>query len=149
MFLSPPFFDNSSYSSTLWVPVYKTTASVLEDVVTSGSTRRFIPDEVPLTVRGVGPGIPATEATSEFIGMIMLTEAGCRRLHEIREVWSSRTGEPFHEASSFDHASLTDLLQEVIETGGRVSAVGIYKGWMEIDTFLDYQRAWADRGGDS
>jgi phosphoenolpyruvate phosphomutase len=52
-------------------------------------------------------------------------------------------GGPFHEASSLEQASLTDMLQELIDHGQDVYAVNIYKGWMEVDTFEDYQRAWS------
>ncbi len=118
---------------------------VVENGVPAATSRRFFPDEVPLSVRSIGRQLPTDEATSEFIGMIMLTAEGCRRVLETREKWSQTEEKPFHEAASFRQATLTDLLQEVVDTGGRVSSIGIYKGWMEIDTFLDYQRAWAAR----
>jgi phosphoenolpyruvate phosphomutase len=35
------------------------------------------------------------------------------------------------------------MLQEIIDCGGTVACVDIYKGWLEIDTFEDYRRAWA------
>ena len=38
----------------------------------------------------------------------------------------------------------TDMVQELIGAGLEVECVRIYKGWMEVDTFEDYQRAWAD-----
>jgi phosphoenolpyruvate phosphomutase len=31
----------------------------------------------------------------------------------------------------------------VIDRGHPVKAVEIYKGWLEVDTFEDYRRAWA------
>ncbi len=40
-------------------------------------------------------------------------------------------------------ASFTDLVQELIHAGGEVQAIDVYKGWLEIDTFEDYRRAWA------
>ena len=39
---------------------------------------------------------------------------------------------------------LTDLLHEVISRGHAVSSVGIYQGWLEVDTFDDYRRAWTE-----
>jgi phosphoenolpyruvate phosphomutase len=59
-----------------------------------------------------------------------------------RVVGSHRAG-PFHEAPSLEQASLTDMIQELIDQRQEVYAVNIYKGWMEVDTFEDYQRAWA------
>ena len=35
------------------------------------------------------------------------------------------------------------MLQELIDRGHDVQAVDVYKGWLEIDTFEDYRRAWA------
>jgi phosphoenolpyruvate phosphomutase len=35
------------------------------------------------------------------------------------------------------------MLQELIDQQQEIHAVNIYKGWMEVDTFEDYQRAWA------
>ena len=50
----------------------------------------------------------------------------------------------FHEAESLSRAALTDLLQELIDRGHRVTCVDVYKGWMEVDTFEDYRRAWSE-----
>ena len=36
-----------------------------------------------------------------------------------------------------------DPLQSLIDAGVVVKAVETFKGWMEVDTFEDYQRAWA------
>jgi phosphoenolpyruvate phosphomutase len=30
-----------------------------------------------------------------------------------------------------------------VERGETVACVDVYKGWLEVDTFEDYQRAWA------
>jgi phosphoenolpyruvate phosphomutase len=38
---------------------------------------------------------------------------------------------------------LTDLLQDLIDQGHEVQAVSIFKGWMEVDSFEEYQKAWA------
>ena len=35
------------------------------------------------------------------------------------------------------------LEQELVERGETVACVDVYKGWLEVDTFEDYQRAWA------
>jgi len=31
-----------------------------------------------------------------------------------------------------------------VTRGERVHCVDVYKGWLEVDTFEDYQRAWAE-----
>ena len=53
-------------------------------------------------------------------------------------------GGRFHEADSVELAAFTDLLQELVARGERVHCVDVYKGWLEVDTFEDYQRAWAE-----
>ena len=40
--------------------------------------------------------------------------------------------EPVHEAASFDKASNTDLLQEMIDRSMPVHGVEVHKGWLEI-----------------
>ena len=35
------------------------------------------------------------------------------------------------------------MLQELINRKHDIACVDIYKGWLEIDTFEDYRRAWA------
>ena len=49
----------------------------------------------------------------------------------------------FHEAGTFTKASFTDMIQELIDQGQRVDAIPIFKGWMEVDSFEEYQKAWA------
>ena len=63
--------------------------------------------------------------------------------HSVRPGSAGTADQPFHEAPQFSQASLTDLLQEMIDRGRPVHAVEIYKGWLEVDTFEDYRRAWA------
>jgi phosphoenolpyruvate phosphomutase len=52
-----------------------------------------------------------------------------------------------HESASLRKAKLTDLLQEVIRRGHTVTSVGVYQGWLEVDTFDDYKRAWTAEVG--
>ena len=47
-------------------------------------------------------------------------------------------------AEGLEQASLTHLLQAVIDRGGAIAAVEIHKGWMEIESFDDYRRAWRE-----
>lgn len=115
---------------------------VLKDAQEAGY--RFVGAEAPHRVARVGRSIPAGQAHGEFIGMAMFTAKGARLLtdcyHQLQE-----TGDKggFHEAESLRNASFTDLLQELIDRGADVQAIDVYKGWLEIDTFEDYRRAWA------
>ena len=95
------------------------------------------------------PAAPMDEAHAEFVGMMMVTEAGARKLLEtFQRALETGAGKRFHEASDVKRASLTDVVQALIDAGDTkggvdVKAVETFKGWMEVDTFEDYQRAWA------
>jgi phosphoenolpyruvate phosphomutase len=105
---------------------------------------RFLPTTAATTVVKIGQHLPPAEAHGEFIGMAMFSPAGTEVLRQAyHRVLNGYRGGPFHEAPSLEQASLTDMLQELIDHGQEVYAVNIYKGWMEVDTFADYQRAWA------
>jgi phosphoenolpyruvate phosphomutase len=105
---------------------------------------RFLPSTADTTVVRVGQQQPPEDAHGEFIGMAMFSPKGTELLRQAYHgVVGSYRGGPFHEAPSLEQASLTDMLQELVDHRQDVYAVTIYKGWMEVDTFEDYQRAWA------
>ena len=103
---------------------------------------RFLPGAASKVTR-IGRGIDPDQADAEFVGMMMLSDDGARRL---LDTWASCQEQgkrgAFHEAESLQRAALTDLLQEMVGRGEAVHAVPVYKGWSEVDTFADYQRAW-------
>ena len=47
-------------------------------------------------------------------------------------------------AEGVERASITQILQALIDRGDTVTAVDVHKGWMEVDSFEDYRRAWAE-----
>ncbi len=51
-----------------------------------------------------------------------------------------------HSPTGLRQAYMTDLLQEIIDTGNKVKALVINGGWLEFDTNEDYekQQAWVD-----
>ena len=107
-------------------------------------SHRFLSSEEPVEIQKIGQRIDKKAATGEFIGLACLSPQGVGWLREAYQA-SLRfpADQPFHEAPNFSQASLTDLLQEMIDQGRPVKAVEIYKGWLEVDTFEDYRRAWA------
>jgi phosphoenolpyruvate phosphomutase len=105
---------------------------------------RFIMPEGATTVTRIGQDVPLDQAHGEFIGMAMFSEKGARALTDCyRASLAKYKATGFHEAGEFARASLPDLIQELIDTGVSVEAVPIYKGWMEVDSFEEYQKAWA------
>jgi phosphoenolpyruvate phosphomutase len=107
-----------------------------------GMTGYVAPDEQHRVIR-VGQHIAPDQAHGEFIGLAMLTDRGIARLKAAYRSAMSQPHRPFHEAPSVTKASITDMIQELIGQGDSVACVPIFKGWMEVDSFEEYQRAWA------
>ena len=104
---------------------------------------RFLPTTEGSTLARIGQHLSAEDADGEFIGLAMFSEEGARLLGTVYQQSQQRfQGRAFHEADSLETASFTDILQEIVDCGGAVASVAIYKGWLEIDTFEDYRRAW-------
>jgi phosphoenolpyruvate phosphomutase len=106
--------------------------------------RALSSEDLP-SVKRIGQTLAINDAHAEFVGMIMVTETGARKLLDVyQRALETGAGKKFHEASDPKRASLTDVLQALVETNAvDVKAVETFKGWMEVDTFEDYQRAWA------
>lgn len=105
---------------------------------------RFVMPEGEHRVVKIGQQLPREQAHGEFIGMAMFSEKGVQALRDCyRSAQERYKSTGFHEAGSFAKASFTDMIQELIDRGHRVDAVPIFKGWMEVDSFEEYQKAWA------
>jgi phosphoenolpyruvate phosphomutase len=91
----------------------------------------------------VGQRIAPERATGEFIGLALFSERGTAAMREAYQQRMAAGTGPFHEADRPERGAFTDLLQELVERGETVACVDVYKGWLEVDTFEDYQRAWA------
>jgi phosphoenolpyruvate phosphomutase len=117
--------------------------SLVEPPGKSYLTRFIMPEGEHRVVR-IGQHIPREQAHGEFIGMAMFSERGTQTLRDCYRASQKKCASSgFHESPSLAQASLTDLLQELIDQGHPVQAVPIFKGWMEVDSFEEYQKAWA------
>ena len=105
---------------------------------------RFVPPDGPDRLVKIGQHLDPARAHGEFIGLAMLSERGADQFKSAYKGVAKNAETPFHEAPSLTKASLTDMLQELVDRGQDVSCLTIYKGWMEVDTFEDYQQAWAE-----
>ena len=78
----------------------------------------------------------------EFIGMIKLSNKGAEifktHFHRCKKLYWNK---PFQRAKTFQKAYLTDMIQELVDVGVKVNCVIIEKGWKEIDTVEDYEKA--------
>lgn len=93
-------------------------------------------------IRRIGKHLAAADAHAEFIGLLRLSDTGARTLRStFEELVQNHSGRPFHAASTFEVAYLTDMLQELIDRGHDVRPVMIEGGWSEIDTIEDFRNA--------
>ncbi len=88
--------------------------------------------------------MPPDEATGEFIGLARFSARAAgelrRRYHERR---GALAGLPYGRAPRFEVAYLTDLLNDLIDSGEVMRPAFIDGGWREIDTVEDLERAKA------
>ena len=61
-----------------------------------------------------------------------------KHFHRAKELYWNK---PFQRAKIFQKAYLTDMIQELVDIGIKVHCVIIERGWKEIDTVEDYQKA--------
>jgi phosphoenolpyruvate phosphomutase len=116
----------------------------LADPPGKSSSSRFVVPEGEHRVAKIGQQLPHDLAHGEFIGMAMFSEKGIVAFRgAYRAALDKHKSTGFHEAGTLTKASVTDLLQELIDQGHRIDAVPIFKGWMEVDSFEEYQKAWA------
>ncbi len=127
---------------TLPRPHFKPDLVLLDNPPATGY--RFVPPDGPNRLVKIGQHLDPERAHGEFIGLAMLSERGTDQFKSVYKRMAKNSEAPFHEAPSLTKASLTDMLQELVDQGHDVSCLTIYKGWMEVDTFEDYQQAWAD-----
>lgn len=93
----------------------------------------------------VGKGVAAEGCTGEFIGMGRMTAAGARAALEVYAAAERREREdgthPYERAASYQRAYLTDLFRVLVARGHRVDVCRVQRGFMEIDTPQDLDRA--------
>lgn len=108
----------------------------LDLVVTESAAagRRFVPSVEGSRVLRIGPEVSAADAHGEFIGITAISAAGIRKLRDVYETLQAERVE------GLEQASLTHVIQAMIDRGERVMAIDIHKGWSEVDNFEDYQR---------
>lgn len=99
-------------------------------------------------------GTPTREtalAKQRYVGLLKFSEEGLRQLrsefHRLKdELWDSDAR--WRNSKNFRNGYMTDMLQQLIDTGSEVTPVVIRRGWMEFDTTEDYEKAvsWVEDG---
>ena len=111
----------------------------VQRLITRFGTRSWLP--LGLTLAG---SFVSASVVSTAIGFIMLPQTGASIFPRKGATGEGAVGESglvgVPEVTSRVPA---DLIQKIIDRGHPVKAVEVYKGWLEVDTFEDYRRAWA------
>jgi choline kinase len=94
-------------------------------------------------VTAIGKGVVKPDnAYGEFIGLAKFSRVGSQEMRDAyHRVAKERPAAPFHRSLSLDGAYLSDMLQELMDTGRRITTVDIKGGWIEIDTPQDLEEA--------
>ncbi len=104
--------------------------------------KRVVTYDKPNLILKIGESISDKEGDYEFIGMALFSAKGVKIFRdEYHKAEEKHKSGRFHEASSFSRASFEDMVQEMIDSGHRISALEVNSGWMEIHTFDDYKQA--------
>lgn len=78
----------------------------------------------------------------QYIGLMKFQNNGIKNLKEFynysRKIAKSGIN-PLNSKIPFNQSYITDLLQSMINSGYELKAVPIEHGWLELDTFNDYQ----------
>ncbi len=87
----------------------------------------------------------------EFLGLWRMSAAGTKVFKSAFEQLDSELSPSasFQQASEWRRAYITDITQHLVDSGIRVDAALIDRGWAELDTAQDYERlpAVAERQG--
>ena len=82
-----------------------------------------------------------TQKIGEFLGLMKLSEHGTEVfLKKYNKLIQTHRGK-FQDAESLKKAYLTDLIQELIDSGNEVSPIFVKGKWSEIDTPQDLENA--------
>lgn len=96
-----------------------------------------------IEINSVSEAFPDTGSASEFIGLAKLSTKACSILRDLyQDVYCLDPYREFHQAKHIRTASFMDFIQELLALGERVSALEIWRNWIEVDTFEDYRLAW-------
>ena len=99
----------------------------------------------PLTdmeIKMIGKRVSPDRATHEFTGIAYFSEQGADILKNVYyEAKQKYAGKQFNEATTFETASFTDIIQEIIDLGYPINVYEVNQGWQEIHSLHDYNHA--------
>lgn len=83
-----------------------------------------------------------SEIQGQYIGLMKFQNEGIDMLKNFydRSKENARTGiNPLNSNLPFEKSYLTDLIQGLITNGHKIKAIPIKNGWLELDSFSDFQ----------
>ena len=83
----------------------------------------------------------SNQILTEFLGLFKLSKKGSQILLEKYDKLSKYHKGKFHKAPSLKNAYLTDMIQELIDSGYLIEPIFFEGKWYEIDTSQDLKRA--------
>ncbi len=86
-----------------------------------------------------------------YVGLLKFSAKGMEIFKDVYDRASgnnSGSGKPYRTSRSFENAQMTDMLQEIIDSGYSVKPINIKNGWLEFDTTDDYENVlqWSENG---
>jgi phosphoenolpyruvate phosphomutase len=103
---------------------------------------RMLTPLTDLEIKMIGQRVSPDRATHEFAGIAYFSEQGADILKKVyHEAKQKYAGKQFHEAATFETASFTDIIQEIIYMGYPISVYEVNQGWQEIHNTHDYKHA--------
>ncbi len=102
----------------------------------------LIDDEGKIRELGL-PDSPIEQISARYIGLLKFSRAGLVKIKETMRKAALEFGDkPWQQSGKpVCKAYMTDLLNELIESGQDVKAVRFHNGWIEFDTNEDYEQA--------
>ncbi len=88
-------------------------------------------------------GMQDNNGASEFIGLARLAPSACDILKNMYAGASPNGQSEIKEAElNLQEASFIEFIQALLKRGEKVTALEIWRNWIEVDTFEDYRNAW-------
>ena len=81
------------------------------------------------------------QVIGEFLGLMKLSKNGAKIFKDKYSELENQHKGKFHSAPSLEKAYLTDMLQELINSGIKISPILVNGNWWEIDTLQDLEMA--------
>ena len=90
-------------------------------------------------IKKIGKKFDINEATHLALSFVKFSEEGAKNFIKVYEDCLKNNKNPFQEVESINKADFSDILQEMIDRGYKVSYVETHKGWLELQTEKDFE----------